>query len=122
MGGDPRGRRDRLQPHGRVRPGQSGLAGRPPAAAPAEEALLSERKPPAMVRAFFATAKPASAPGKFALALALRADGYEGDAAEMVRDLWRTESFGRSLEAKVLDAFPRRSPGSITATGWSGRS
>ena len=24
----------------------------------------------------------------------------------MVRDLWRTESFGRSLEAKVLDAFP----------------
>ncbi len=72
----------------------------------AEEALLSERKPPAMVRAFFATAKPASAPGKFALALALRADGYEGDAAEMVRDLWRTESFGRSLEAKVLDAFP----------------
>jgi len=72
----------------------------------AEEALLSERKSPATVRAFFATAKPSSAPGKFALALALRADGCEADAAEMVRDLWRTESFGRSLEAKVLDAFP----------------
>ncbi len=72
----------------------------------AEEALLSERKPAATVRAFFATAKPASAPGKFALALALRADGYEADAAEMVRELWRSESFGRSLEAKVLDAFP----------------
>ncbi|RUP16863.1 lytic transglycosylase domain-containing protein [Methylobacterium sp.] len=72
----------------------------------AEEALLSERKSPAVVRAYFATAKPSSAPGKFALALALRADGCEADAAEMVRDLWRTESFGRSLEAKVLDAFP----------------
>jgi soluble lytic murein transglycosylase len=72
----------------------------------AEEALLSERKSPAIVRAYFATAKPASAPGKFALALALRAEGCEADAAEMVRDLWRTESFGRSLEAKVLDAFP----------------
>ncbi|MGU3546487.1 transglycosylase SLT domain-containing protein [Methylobacterium sp. A52T] len=72
----------------------------------AEEALLSEKKPPATVRAYFATAKPVSAPGKFALALALRADGCDADAAEMVRDLWRTESFGRSLEAKVLDAFP----------------
>ena len=72
----------------------------------AEETLLSERKAPATVRAFFATAKPSSAPGKFALALALRADGLEADAADLVRDLWRTESFGRSLEAKVQDAFP----------------
>ncbi|SFE84412.1 transglycosylase SLT domain-containing protein [Methylobacterium sp. 13MFTsu3.1M2] len=72
----------------------------------AEEALLSEKKAPATVRAYFATSKPVSAPGKFALALALRADGCDADAAEMVRDLWRTESFGRSLEAKVLDAFP----------------
>ncbi|MBE7245354.1 MAG: lytic transglycosylase domain-containing protein [Actinomycetospora chiangmaiensis] len=72
----------------------------------AEETLLSERKAPATVRAFFAGAKPSSAPGKFALALALRADGLEADAATLVRDLWRTESFGRSLEAKVQDAFP----------------
>ncbi|KQS84033.1 lytic transglycosylase [Methylobacterium sp. Leaf361] len=72
----------------------------------AEEALLSEKKAPATVRAYFATSKPVSAPGKFALALALRADGCDADAAEMIRDLWRTESFGRSLEAKVLDAFP----------------
>jgi len=72
----------------------------------AEETLLSERKAPATVRAFFASAKPSSAPGKFALALALRADGLEADAADLVRDLWRTESFGRSLEAKVQDAFP----------------
>ncbi len=72
----------------------------------AEEALLSEKKAPATVRAYFATAKPVSAPGKFALALALRAEGYEADAADMVRDLWRGESFGRSLEGKVLDAFP----------------
>ncbi len=58
------------------------------------------------MRAFFATAKPSSAPGKFALALALRADGLEADAADLVRDLWRSESFGRNLEAKVQDAFP----------------
>ncbi|GJD35965.1 soluble lytic murein transglycosylase [Methylobacterium aerolatum] len=72
----------------------------------AEETLLSERKAPATVRAFFAGARPTSAPGKFALALALRADGLESDAADLVRDLWRTETFGRNLEAKVQDAFP----------------
>lgn len=72
----------------------------------AEEMLLSEKKSPAVVRAYFATAKPASAPGKFALALALRADGLDADAAGLVRDLWREDSFGKSLEAKVTDAFP----------------
>ena len=72
----------------------------------AEETLLSERKAPATVRAFFASAKPTSAPGKFALALALRAEGLEADAADLVRDLWRNETFGRNLEAKVQDAFP----------------
>ena len=72
----------------------------------AEERLLTEKKNPATVRAYFATAKPSSAPGKFALALALRADGLDSDAADLVRDLWREESFGRSLESKVTDAFP----------------
>ncbi|WP_287747720.1 lytic transglycosylase domain-containing protein [Methylobacterium sp.] len=72
----------------------------------AEEALLSQRKSPGMVRAYFAVRKPGSAPGKFALALALKAEGLNEDAASLVRDLWREESFGRTLELKVLDAFP----------------
>ncbi|MGU3538998.1 lytic transglycosylase domain-containing protein [Methylobacterium sp. A54F] len=72
----------------------------------AEEALLSERKAPAVVRAYFGATRPQSAPGKFALALAFRAEGLDGDAATLVRELWREETFGRSLEARVLDAFP----------------
>ncbi|WP_132250824.1 lytic transglycosylase domain-containing protein [Methylobacterium segetis] len=72
----------------------------------AEEALLAERKSPATVRAFFATSKPSSAPGRFALALAFRAEGLNEDAATLVRELWREDTFGRTLEAKVLDAFP----------------
>ncbi|KAB1075163.1 lytic transglycosylase domain-containing protein [Methylobacterium planeticum] len=72
----------------------------------AEEALLTERKSPAVVRAFFATAKPSSAPGKFALALAFKTESLDADAAVLVRELWREETFGRSLEGKVLDAFP----------------
>ena len=72
----------------------------------AEEALLAGRKPPMIVRAYFAAAKPASAPGKFALALAFRADGLDADAAALVRGLWREDVFGRTLEARVMDAFP----------------
>ncbi|GJD52921.1 Membrane-bound lytic murein transglycosylase F [Methylobacterium crusticola] len=72
----------------------------------AEEALLSQRKPASVVRAYFATRRPASAPGKFALALAFKADGLDEDAAALVRDLWREDSFGRTLELRVLDAFP----------------
>ena len=72
----------------------------------AEEALLTERRNSATVRAFFAASRPASAPGKFALALAFRADGLDEDAAALVRDLWRSDSFGRNLETKVLEAFP----------------
>ncbi|WP_404810525.1 transglycosylase SLT domain-containing protein [Methylobacterium flocculans] len=72
----------------------------------AEEALLTERRNAATVRAFFAASKPASAPGKFALALALKSDGLDEDAAALVRDLWRSETFGRGLESRVTDAFP----------------
>ena len=72
----------------------------------AEEALLVARKPAAVVRAFFAEHQPTTAAGKVALALALRSDGAEGDAAALVRDTWRKDTFGREFEAKILDLFP----------------
>ena len=72
----------------------------------AEEALLSERKPSTVVRAFFARERPSSPPGKLALALALQRDGLGQDAAAVVRELWREDTFGREFEARVMDAFP----------------
>src|SRR4051794_29506571 len=72
----------------------------------AEEALLVERKGSAVVRSFFSERKPVSPAGKLALALALRADGFETAAAALVREMWRTDPFGREFEAKVLDRFP----------------
>jgi soluble lytic murein transglycosylase len=72
----------------------------------AEETLLIERRAPAVVRAFFATRPPTSAPGRLALALAFRAEGLDEDAAALVRQLWREDTFGREFEARVLDAFP----------------
>ncbi len=57
----------------------------------AEERLLSEKKNPAEVRA---------------LALAFKADGLDSDAADLVRSLWREDSFGRTLETRVMETFP----------------
>jgi soluble lytic murein transglycosylase len=72
----------------------------------AEEFLLLERKPAAVVRAYFATQRPISATGKLALALAFKADGLDRDAAALVRESWRRDAFGRDFEKRVLDAFP----------------
>jgi soluble lytic murein transglycosylase len=73
----------------------------------AEEALLSERKPPALVRAYFATQRPLTASGKLALALAFKAEGLDRDAAALVREAWRDDTFGRDLESRILETFPR---------------
>jgi soluble lytic murein transglycosylase len=72
----------------------------------AEEALLFQRKPPAVVRAYFATQRPATPAGKLALALAFQADGLDRDAAALVRDAWRKDNFGRDFEGKILEKFP----------------
>ena len=71
----------------------------------AEELLLSERKPPETVRAFFSRERPQSAGGKIALAQVLGADGLKADAAALVRDAWRNDNFGRELESRILTEF-----------------
>src|SRR5918998_558045 len=55
----------------------------------AEEALFTEKKPAAVVRAYFATQRPATVAGKLALALAFKSDGLGGDAAALIRETWR---------------------------------
>ncbi len=72
----------------------------------AEASLLSERRPPSAIRAFFAGTEPLSAPGKLALALALKAEGDDARAAELVRDTWRNDTTGRDFETRVLENFP----------------
>lgn len=71
----------------------------------AEETLLANRRPASVVRAFFAATKPVSASGKLALALAFKGDGLDRDAAELVRDAWRNDTFGHEFEVKILENF-----------------
>lgn len=72
----------------------------------AEEALLSERRSPAVVRAFFASRRPTTASGYLALALAFQSEGSQADAAALVRDAWYGEIMSDRLEQRFLEAFP----------------
>jgi len=71
----------------------------------AEDALWHENPSPATVRGFFATIKPTTPRGRFALARALLAQGDRTAAQFYVREAWRTDGFSEDLEAQALDTF-----------------
>lgn len=71
----------------------------------AENALWDEKRDPATVRDFFATAKPTTTKGRFALARALIAQGNPSEAASYVREAWRTDVFSRDLEKQAEETF-----------------
>lgn len=71
----------------------------------AEEALIAEKKSPAIVRAFFHGQQPVSPAGRVALALALQDEGKVEEATTLIRRTWRKDPFGQSLEKVALGAF-----------------
>jgi soluble lytic murein transglycosylase len=71
----------------------------------AEEALISEKKSPAVIRAFFYAQRPISPAGRVALALALKAEGTKDEMTALVRQLWRQDHLGEPLEKIVLAEF-----------------
>ena len=71
----------------------------------AEEALYVEKHSQLVVLDFFATRAPEMAHGKVALARALKAQGQEARAAELVRDAWRENRSSASLRTAILKEF-----------------
>jgi soluble lytic murein transglycosylase len=71
----------------------------------AEAALWQQRPDPQAVIAFFATERPHSAKGRFALARALLAQGDQAGAQAAVREAWRYDSFSADLEGQARAAF-----------------
>ncbi len=71
----------------------------------AEEALLRERRPKTVIKAFFDKEKPVSAAGKVALARVLKADSKEREANALIRSAWRDDTMGSELEAAIADEF-----------------
>ncbi|RAI45475.1 lytic transglycosylase [Rhodoplanes roseus] len=72
----------------------------------AENMLWTEKADPATVRSFFSGREPLGTRGKLALARALMASGDRANAQTYVRQVWRTESFGRDLEDEIQETFP----------------
>jgi len=71
-----------------------------------EDALLTERRPPSQVRAFFAKQPPGTPAGRVALAFALQAEGLTQEANDRIRHIWREDTFGPDTERRILDRFP----------------
>jgi soluble lytic murein transglycosylase len=72
----------------------------------AEEAFLRARKPSAEVRQYFKDRPPITGSGRIALAFALKADGQEAQAIDLVRRIWREDSFGPDTEERIREEFP----------------
>lgn len=71
----------------------------------AEAALISDRRAPKTVRAFFHGREPISPAGRVALARALAAEGNKDEALALVRRTWLKDHLGAGLEKLVLDNF-----------------
>lgn len=71
-----------------------------------EDALLTERRSPSQIRAFFEKQPPVTASGRVALALTLKIEGKDQEAASLIRQVWREDSFGNETESRILDRFP----------------
>jgi soluble lytic murein transglycosylase len=71
----------------------------------AEGSLWDDNLDPATVRAFFASYKPSTAKGRFALARALLAQGDRKGAAHYAREAWRLDSLPREFEGPAYNEF-----------------
>jgi soluble lytic murein transglycosylase len=71
----------------------------------AESALWDERRSAETVRSFFASSKPITAKGKYALARALLAQGDTPAAAQLVRQAWREDTCSAAVERAVMESF-----------------
>ena len=70
-----------------------------------ESALWDEKRSAETVRNFFASSKPMTAKGKFALARALLAQGDAPAAAQLVRQAWREDTCSAGVERAVVETF-----------------
>lgn len=71
-----------------------------------EETFLAERRSTAQIRAFFEKQDPVTASGRVALGLALKNDGLDKEATDLLRHAWREDSFGSETESRILDRLP----------------
>ncbi len=70
-----------------------------------EESLFGDRKSDTLIKTYFSGVDPETPAGKLALARALTNDGRTGEAAALVRAVWREADLNAQLETKVRSDF-----------------
>lgn len=70
-----------------------------------EEAFLASQKTPSQITGYFGAQPPVTVNGRIGLAMALKANGSDKDAARLIRRVWREDSFGSEIEDRVMDKF-----------------
>jgi soluble lytic murein transglycosylase len=71
-----------------------------------EDTFLAERPSTAQIRAFFEKQAPVTATGRIALGFALKNDGLDKEATDLIRHAWREDSFGSETESRILTRLP----------------
>jgi len=71
-----------------------------------EDTFLAEQRSTAQIRTFFAEQAPVTATGRIAYGFALKNDGLDKEAEELIRRAWREDSFGSQTESRILARLP----------------
>ncbi|KLK90205.1 lytic transglycosylase [Microvirga vignae] len=71
-----------------------------------EDTFLAQRPSTAQIRAFFDEHRPVTASGRIALGFALKNDGLDQEATDLIRHVWREDTFGSETESRIRDRLP----------------
>lgn len=71
-----------------------------------EDTFLAQRPSTAQIRAFFDKRRPVTASGRVALGFALKNDGLDQEATDLIRHAWREDTFGSETESRIRDRLP----------------
>lgn len=71
-----------------------------------ENTFLAEPRSTAQIRTFFDKQAPVTATGRIAFGLALKNDGLDKEATDLIRYAWREDTFGNDTESRILTRLP----------------
>lgn len=71
-----------------------------------ENTFLAERRSTAQLRAFFEKQPPVTPAGRVAFGFALKNDGLDREAGDLIRYTWREDTFGNDIESRIIERLP----------------
>ncbi|SCX89381.1 lytic transglycosylase domain-containing protein [Microvirga guangxiensis] len=71
-----------------------------------ENTFLAQSRTTAQIRAFFDKQPPITPAGRIAFGFALKNDGLDQEATDLIRHAWREDTFGSETESRILARLP----------------